>query len=168
MAACLAAPLSSLAGSIVGQATVIDGDTFKIGPVKIRLHGVDAPESGQTCSENGTTWRCGQQAALALDEQLRGQHLKCWPKGQSYDRVVAQCWVSETGEDIAEWLSLNGWAVAAPKYSQVYLPAEAQAKAAGLGVWSSDFELPWVWRKSKGLEEPHYHMTPELNLSTKR
>lgn len=166
-AASIVAPLSCFAGSIVGQATVIDGDTFRIGPVKIRLHGVDAPESSQTCSRDGEDWRCGQQAALALDEHLKGLHLKCWPKGQSYDRVVAQCWITETGEDIAEWLSLNGWAVAAPKYSQAYLPSEAKAKTAGLGIWGSEFELPWIWRKHKRSEEPSYHMTPPLDLSSK-
>lgn len=165
-AALIAAPIAGIAGSIIGQASIGDGDTFTIQAVKIRLHGVDAPESDQPCYENGKAWKCGQKAAFALDEHLAGKHLKCWPKGQSYDRLVAQCWVVESGEDVAEWLALNGWAVAAPKYSKAYLPAEAKAKAANAGIWGSEFELPWVWRKQQKAKEPNYHMTPKLNLST--
>jgi len=40
IAALIAAPIASFAGSIVGQASVEDGDTFTIQSVKIRLHGV--------------------------------------------------------------------------------------------------------------------------------
>ena len=34
---------------ITGAARVIDGDTIDIAGERIRLHGIDAPESGQTC-----------------------------------------------------------------------------------------------------------------------
>ncbi len=38
---------------------------------RVRLHGIDAPEAGQTCrDENGTEWRCGQalpRLALPVD-----------------------------------------------------------------------------------------------------
>lgn len=35
------------AANIGGVARVIDGDTLSIGPIVIRLHGIDAPEAGQ-------------------------------------------------------------------------------------------------------------------------
>lgn len=48
-----------------GVASVIDGDTLEIHGSRIRLHGIDAPESRQACTEsNGAAWRCGQAAAL--------------------------------------------------------------------------------------------------------
>lgn len=36
-----------LAEPVVGRAAVIDGDTLDVRGVRIRLHGVDGPESGQ-------------------------------------------------------------------------------------------------------------------------
>ena len=43
---------------MTGQATVIDGDTIDIHGTRIRLHGIDAPESGQLCHIDGKRWRC--------------------------------------------------------------------------------------------------------------
>jgi endonuclease YncB( thermonuclease family) len=42
---------------IAGVASVIDADTLEIHGTRIRLHGVDAPESGQQCNRaDGTSW----------------------------------------------------------------------------------------------------------------
>ena len=48
---------------------------------------------------------------------------------------------------IGEWMVLHGWAVAYVRYSSDYTRAEAIAKAKGRGIWDSDFEMPWEWRK---------------------
>ena len=53
-----------------GQTSVIDGDTIDIHNTRIRLHGIDAPESGQSCEVLGGTYRCGQRAAIVLDSFL--------------------------------------------------------------------------------------------------
>ena len=46
-----------------GVASVIDGDTIEIHGTRIRLNGIDAPESGQLCQDaRGTAWRCGHAA----------------------------------------------------------------------------------------------------------
>jgi endonuclease YncB( thermonuclease family) len=39
----------ALADQFAGQASVIDGDTLEIHGTRIRLWGVDAPESNQLC-----------------------------------------------------------------------------------------------------------------------
>lgn len=45
---------------IVGNAPVIDGDTIEIHGKRIRLFGIDAPESGQFCVRpSGERWRRG-------------------------------------------------------------------------------------------------------------
>lgn len=55
------------AGPIIGRATVIDGDTIEITGKRIRLHGVDTPESWQTCGDGDRgTYRCGKESAFEL------------------------------------------------------------------------------------------------------
>ncbi|MCE3258163.1 MAG: nuclease, partial [Nitrobacter vulgaris] len=50
----------ALADNVVGQASVIDGDTLEIHGIHIRLWGIDAPESSQLCrGEDSLQYRCG-------------------------------------------------------------------------------------------------------------
>lgn len=49
--------ISSVEGSIVGVASVVDGDTIEVLGTRIRLHGIDAPESGQFCIADGNKYR---------------------------------------------------------------------------------------------------------------
>ncbi len=42
---------------VTGPACVIDGDTIEVAGELIRLHGIDAPESGQRCRRLGHAWR---------------------------------------------------------------------------------------------------------------
>jgi endonuclease YncB( thermonuclease family) len=59
-------------GDLIGQAGIIDGDTLEIHGTRIRLWGVDAPESAQLCrGEDSLQYRCGAQAANNLDAFYR-------------------------------------------------------------------------------------------------
>ncbi len=82
---CCAFTLPAAAGgpALVGRASVVDGDTIEISGTRIRLHGIDAPEKAQTCKDaGGKDYRCGQRAALALDEYLAQERpTRCEPKG---------------------------------------------------------------------------------------
>ena len=50
----------------VGIANVIDGDTIIISGVKIRLHGIDAPEIKQLCVDPyNNKWKCGISAKIS-------------------------------------------------------------------------------------------------------
>ena len=41
---------------IAGVPSVTDGDTLRIGSERIRFHGIDAPESAQSCRASGEIW----------------------------------------------------------------------------------------------------------------
>ena len=53
-----------------GQASVIDGDSIKGHGTRIRLRGIDAPESGQLCYIGDKRWRCGKVAANVLADLI--------------------------------------------------------------------------------------------------
>jgi endonuclease YncB( thermonuclease family) len=57
LAAVLSATAISAQADVVGTARVIDGYTIVIDGEHVRLRGIDAPETDQTCSRN-----CGHAA----------------------------------------------------------------------------------------------------------
>jgi endonuclease YncB( thermonuclease family) len=138
----------AVAETIVGRASVIDGDTVEIRGQRIRLSGVDAPESGQLCQvENGKNYRCGQKAALALSDKIGTANVSCEQTDTDrYGRVVATC--SLNGEDLNRWLVSQGHALAYRQYGgDAYDAEEEEAKGAKRGVWVGPFTPPWDWRR---------------------
>lgn len=140
---------NATAQPLVGVPSVIDGDTIEIHGTRIRLNGIDAPESAQMCLDgSGKKYRCGQRASLALADFLDAHRpTSCIEVGRDqFRRMVAVC--TAGGVDIAEWLVRRGYALDWPKYSDgYYARAQAEARAAKSGMWIGSFEQPWDWRK---------------------
>lgn len=143
---------------IVGRATVIDGDTIEIRGQRIRLWGIDAPESRQPCTRAGQSYRCGQNAANHLASLARDKTVSCAPVGRPdrYRRVIAICSIS-TGlcldqpcipsPQLNELMVADGQAVDYPRYSSgAYARPEADARRRRVGVWGGEFQNPWEWR----------------------
>ncbi len=135
---------------VAGPARVIDGDTIEIAGQRIRLHGIDAPESRQTCRRDTVTWRCGVEAARALRLFIDGQRVTCRERDiDRYGRIVAVCHAG--GQDLNGLLVSEGMALAYRRYSTDYVGAEEAARAAGNGLWAGLFIPPWEWRRGKRL-----------------
>lgn len=145
------------AETIIGTATVIDGDTIVIAGEHIRLAGIDAPERGQTC------WPprylkfyvvyyhlpCGEDASRDLRKIVGSAAVVCKSIGHDrYGRTVAPCGTAST-PDIGEAMVRSGLAVRYPKYDSEcrYCLAEAEARSERRGLWAGEFETPWIWRK---------------------
>ena len=148
----IAATTGAALADITGTASIIDGDTIDIHGERIRLHGIDAPESRQTCISNGATWPCGQSATDALASFIGGGPVRCKEQGTDrYGRTIAACTVQ--GEDIEAFMVLNGWALAYRQYSLDYVDEETIAQDAHAGLWRGAFVPPWDWRRGVRLEQ---------------
>lgn len=133
---------------IVGVASVTDGDTIVIHGERIRLEGIDSPETRQICKRGGEDWRCGKDASFALSDKIGRKTVRCENLGRDrYKRVLGRCWLGDT--DLNGWMVSQGWAVAYRRYSTQYVPEEDQANAARRGIWNSDFQKPWDWRRAQ-------------------
>ena len=134
-----------------GRARVVDGDSLALVGERIRLHGIDAPESAQTCIAGGARWRCGERAERALRERIGGRMVACEERDvDRYGRIVAVCRAG--GEDLNAWMVESGFALAYRRYSRAYVDEEAAAKRARRGLWRGDFVAPWDWRQGERLE----------------
>ncbi|WP_027459245.1 excalibur calcium-binding domain-containing protein [Deinococcus murrayi] len=134
--------------TVTGVPTVTDGDTLQIRGVKVRLHGVDAPESSQNCIRGGQVYGCGREAAFALANLVQNKNVTCTRKDTDrYGRMVGVCKVGTT--EINRWLVEQGWALPYLEYGGgVYRDAEARAKAAKRGLYAGTFQNPWDYRKN--------------------
>ena len=139
----LASP--AMAQTVEGRASVIDGDTIDISGERIRFNGVDAPESWQRCKDaDGKEYRCGKEAAFALDEWLAASRpTRCeFVERDRYGRMVGNCFRAD-GASVAVWLVRNGWALDWPRYSDgEFADAQAEAEASKAGIWRGTFEQP--------------------------
>jgi len=127
-------PFAAMAQGFGGPVRVVDGDTLDVGPVRVRLYGVDAPELGQACTNpDGARWDCGTWVADHLRARLGGRDVRCRAiETDRYGRTVATCTLA--GQDIGRMLVREGLALAYRKYSMAYDLDEKGAVVAGRGL----------------------------------
>lgn len=138
---------SGLQGTVVA---VTDGDTVTVdlGPsspdrrLKVRLYGVDAPESKQAG---------GAAARAALASRVLRRQVFIEPQEQDrYGRLVGVVFLGE--ENINRWMLMQGHAWVYRQYERDPQACAVEAKARGqrLGVWAAapqDWVAPWEWRQ---------------------
>ncbi|EJC75764.1 micrococcal nuclease-like nuclease [Rhizobium leguminosarum bv. trifolii WSM2012] len=132
------------------QVRVVDGDTLEVAGIVYRLHGIDAPEAGQTCNDvGGGQWQCGKEAIATLEGLALGNDVICDNRGglDLYGRTIGVCKVA--GKDLNSIMIQTGHAWAFRRYSQDYVGLEDVAHESHLGIWQADTETPWHYRAHK-------------------
>ena len=132
-----------------GRAHIIDGDTIVLGGIHIRLEGIDAPETAQTCARReGGTWPCGQESTKGLASLIDGKQVSCTDRGlDKYGRVLGTCKVGML--DINAEMVRRGLACAFVRYSPAYAAIESEAKAAQRGIWQAAATPAWDFRAQR-------------------
>lgn len=156
---------------ITGKVQVIDGDTLDVGRIRIRLHGVDAPESDQPCTTlTGQNWACGDWITRQVRDQFQGATARCEPLDKDrYNRIVARCFVG--GKDIGKTLVQEGLAFAYRKYSMDYDLDEKAAYVADRGVHGFVIQSPARYRltriKGRVADDPKCQIKGNINAAGK-
>ena len=128
---------------------VTDGDTITVEPanggdrVKIRLHGIDAPETRQPYGQTAKGFVNG----AALHKQV---DVRVTPQGKDrYGRVIAVIALPD-GTILQELLLEAGLAWVYPQYCKnckAWEAMEAEARSRRKGLWTEENPVePWKWR----------------------
>ena len=144
--------------TVIGHASVVDGDTIEIHGERIRFNGIDAPESPQTCHDrDGKPYRCGASSAVALTKLLKtSSPTRCeFVERDRYGRFVGNCFRAD-GSSVQELIVRGGWAMDWPRYSDGAFSKQQQAaKRDGIGIWVGEFHrlgnggLRAAWHRSR-------------------
>ncbi|WP_158045195.1 thermonuclease family protein [Skermanella pratensis] len=134
---------------------VIDGDTVQAGMEVQQLAGIDAPELGQRCLNNGSLYACGLESSFALRKMIGITPVSCTrqPEGDG-----VEC--TGSGGNLGLLLVQQGFAVAQPGAPPAYLEAQRVAKDSKLGIWRGDFIPSVRWRQGDRLEAERQSPVP--------
>lgn len=105
--------------------------------VKIRVHGIDAPEICQAL---------GSASRDALKRRVLGQRVTVHGRRRDdYGRLLAR--IELNGEDTGQWMVAQGmaWSYRYRKNPGPYAVQQQRAKAAGLGIFSPALGAPPVY-----------------------
>jgi len=132
---------------------VVDGDTIDIlvnrSPLRLRLNGIDTPEKGQPFGNN---------AKDDLAKLIAGKQVRYVVRDKDrYDRSIADVYLDNLY--VNRWLVQKGlaWHYVAYSDDADLAATEAEAKAAGRGLWSDPRRVaPWNWRKLSKVERDEF------------
>jgi endonuclease YncB( thermonuclease family) len=118
---------------------------------RIRLLGIDAPESKQLCQDKaGAPYACGLEAKQSLEKIVGRDPVRCFAaKRDQYSRILGVCYDARSGTELNKELVVEGEAVAYQQYSKAYVADEEGARKLARGVWKGKFDKPWEFRKQK-------------------
>ena len=146
---------SAFGRTVEGVVThVTDGDTLWVRAadhkeLKIRLYGIDAPETRHR-EKPGQPF--GRQASTALRSKVQAKHVSVEVRDiDRYGRLVGI--VRLNGRDINLEMVNEGWAWAyraylERPYASEYIEAEKKARADKSGLWKqSNPQPPWEFRR---------------------
>ncbi|MFZ3585020.1 thermonuclease family protein [Loktanella sp. DJP18] len=124
---------------------VVDGDSLVATPngteIKIRLHGIDAPEYDQPE---------GPAATAMLRSLVRGETVTIHPVDRDrYDRLVARVTLAD-GTDVGREMVRRGMAIALMHHNKNYSYDQHQAQSDRAGFWASGgIVAPSAWRQAR-------------------
>ncbi len=135
--------------SLKGIAKVVDGDTIKIYNYRVRLLGIDAPETKQKCFDsNNKEYFCGKMATNFLKKIADGKIVECfYDKKDVYNRYLGNCYLGKIFLNLE--MVANGMAVIYnhKKAGRQFIEAREEARNNKVGIWQGSFELPKLYRK---------------------
>jgi endonuclease YncB( thermonuclease family) len=109
-----------------GRARIVDGDTLVVAGCRVRLFGIDAPETSQPE---------GDLARAHLVRLVGGAEVRVTPLDTDrHGRTVAA--VHCDGRDLARAMAADGFARATGFWSWAYVPAELGARWRRRGLWA--------------------------------
>lgn len=143
----ICATFSAATEPIIGNALVTDGDTIVIGNSRIRLEGIDAPETDQVCmDQKQQRFPCGLRARDMFRSLIGDQPVSCvGDELDQYGRRLMTCSIG--ARDINAAMVEAGWALAFVRYSDRYVRLERTARERSSGLWAGAFIAPWDWRR---------------------
>ena len=152
------AALRTVAGVVV---KVSDGDSIQVltpeqTKLKVRLYGIDAPETSKINHRTGQVIKPGQphgeESWRALEGKIKGQHVRLDILDvDKYRRLVCMVWLDDRNinlEMVQEGHSEAFVEYLKPPYRAQFLGAERKAQSAERGIWSLlEYERPRNFRK---------------------
>ncbi len=139
------------------RVSVINGVTFEdvdSGAV-YRLFGVDACAAGQSAMLGRQSWPCGAVAIAWLVAATLGKWIACSRVGEIGGVFLVRCATAEH-PDLALAMLRDGEAIAdeSGRKLRVYDEAQTQARKSRRGLWASQFQVPWDYRRAQASAAP--------------